>query len=186
MELRNEIVESQKIRADFLKWKLIIVATIGAAGLGLGSYGRDGDGGDSTMSKPEYLLCIVPFVCAYTDLLCRHLSVRILIIGAFIKHAATMEIERRYEDFVYKLREMANPFTFEDIALQWSSILLSIFVLLYPKIKCYLESNCNYDSRQEIVFAASGGIGLLLILSIWWMHEKRIKKIHEEAKKLSN
>ncbi len=31
----NEIIEAQKIRSDLLKWKIIVVAALGATGLGL-------------------------------------------------------------------------------------------------------------------------------------------------------
>lgn len=36
-KLRDEIIESQKARTDLMKWKLILVAAIGAAGFGIGS-----------------------------------------------------------------------------------------------------------------------------------------------------
>ncbi len=36
MGLRDEIIESQKARADLFKWKIILVAAIGAAVLGVG------------------------------------------------------------------------------------------------------------------------------------------------------
>jgi len=32
--LRDEIIEAEKARSDFLKWKLIIVSGLGGAGLG--------------------------------------------------------------------------------------------------------------------------------------------------------
>lgn len=37
-KLRDEIIESQKARTDLMKWKLILVAAIGAAGFGIGSH----------------------------------------------------------------------------------------------------------------------------------------------------
>ena len=33
--LRSELLEARKARTDFIRWKLILVATIGAVGLGL-------------------------------------------------------------------------------------------------------------------------------------------------------
>ena len=36
-KLRDEIIESQKARTELMKWKLILVAAIGGASLGIGS-----------------------------------------------------------------------------------------------------------------------------------------------------
>ncbi len=58
MGLRDEIIESEKARADLMKWKFIAVAAIGAAALGVCVTGSTGD-------KPEYLMCLVPLVCVY-------------------------------------------------------------------------------------------------------------------------
>ena len=62
-----------------LKWKLVLVGTLGAAGLGLAGASRH------TPGHPELVLCAVPFVSVYVDLLCRHLSLRILVIGRYLR-----------------------------------------------------------------------------------------------------
>jgi hypothetical protein len=38
-KLRDEIIESEKARADFLKWKIVLAGAIGATGAG-GSLAR--------------------------------------------------------------------------------------------------------------------------------------------------
>src|SRR2546421_9370237 len=68
----NEIIEAQKIRSDLLKWKIIVVAALGATGLGLST---------QSLAYTDLVLCCIPFVCAYLDLLCRHLSLRIRVIS---------------------------------------------------------------------------------------------------------
>src|SRR6476620_5919020 len=87
MGLRDEIIESQKARADLFKWKIILVAAIGAAVLGvaypLGETARAGQ--DELVTKREYLLCLVPLVCVYTDILCAHMNLRIRVIGQFLR-----------------------------------------------------------------------------------------------------
>jgi hypothetical protein len=55
-ELRGEIVESQKARTESVKWKLILVAAIGAAALGIGSTEKHPNG-------PGILLTLVLSVC---------------------------------------------------------------------------------------------------------------------------
>jgi hypothetical protein len=67
MELRNEVIESQKARTDLFKGKIILVAAIGAAGLGIGN----------TTGKNYNLLCLIPLVCVYVDILCSHMNLRI-------------------------------------------------------------------------------------------------------------
>ena len=74
LEPWNEIIESQKIRSDLLKWKILTLAVLGATGLGLSG---------QSIPHADLVLCCVPFVCAYIDLLCRHLSLRIAVISEF-------------------------------------------------------------------------------------------------------
>jgi len=158
MGLRDEIIESQKARADLFKWKIILVAAIGAAVLGVGDplAGKTA-GPDDLVSKREYLLCLVPLVCVYTDILCAHMNLRIRVIGQFLRihplGAVTDDsaAQAAYENFVHKARNMAKPsllglvgdgwsamfdstldaYVFEDIALHVSSMLLSLFVAMW-------------------------------------------------------
>ena len=64
-DFRTEIVEAQKGRTDLLKWKLILVAALGALGLGINGFSKD--------AKPalslDLALCLIPLVCVYVDLL---------------------------------------------------------------------------------------------------------------------
>jgi hypothetical protein len=76
-KLRDEVLQAEQVRSDLLKWKLALVGAIGAAGLGFA--GSRGPGG------ADLVLCAVPLVCLYVDLLCHHLSLRILVIGSFLR-----------------------------------------------------------------------------------------------------
>jgi hypothetical protein len=158
MGLRDEIIESQKARADLFKWKIILVAAIGAAVLGVGDpLGGSAASADSLVSKREYLLCLVPLVCVYTDILCAHMNLRIRVIGQFLRihplGAVTDDSAAQvaYENFAHKARNMAKPspigvlrdawselfdstldaYVFEDIALHASSMALSLFVAMW-------------------------------------------------------
>jgi hypothetical protein len=75
--LRQEILNSQQTRSDLLKWKLGLIGAIGAIGLGLA--------GSRVSNNADLVLCAVPLVCVYVDFLCRHLSLRILVIGRFFE-----------------------------------------------------------------------------------------------------
>ena len=78
----NEVIEAQKARSDLLKWKIIVVAALGATGLGL----------TEKESRPyaDLVLGCIPFVCAYIDALCRHLSLRIRVICQFWQQDASL------------------------------------------------------------------------------------------------
>lgn len=117
--LRMQVVETQKARSDLMKWKLILVATLGAAGLGV-------------RNPPVYhLLCLIPLVCVYVDALCAHLSLRIKLIGQFVvaQQAETEDqhYERAYEEFI---RESSPSHQLEFDALYWSTYFVSTLVVV--------------------------------------------------------
>jgi hypothetical protein len=208
MGLRDEIIESQKARADLFKWKIILVAAIGAAVLGVGdSLGEAGKtaaqaGQDSIVSKREYLLCLAPLVCVYTDILVLHLNLRIRVIGKFLRlHPLGAGVDdsaaqHAYEVFVDKARQMAKPsfhavvrhiwseifgakvdaFVFEDIALHVSTMLLSLFVVLWGVAhwRGLFPGNIQGDPR---VFWAAGLLGAAV--SAWTLvaYHRRVKAL---------
>jgi len=77
-KLRDEIIEFQKARADILRWKLIAIGGVGAAGLSLSA--SSGQGADG-----KYMvLAIIPFVAAYCDAVGRDFDLRIALIARFL------------------------------------------------------------------------------------------------------
>jgi len=112
MELRDEIVEAQKARVDLLKWKIIMVATLGALALGLTEKTAP-TSSDPTNGSPlghEYLLCLIPLICLYVDILCSHQNLRIMVIGRYFQYAAAKRgyaaptFEAEYEQFAESAR----------------------------------------------------------------------------------
>jgi len=156
MELRDEIVESQKMRADLLKWKIILVAALGAVALGLESV-SDKANGDNPPLAHEYMLCLIPPVCLYVDLLCSHLNLRIMVIARYFQFVSATRRndapvgEVEYEFFVEAARNLTgvlvtcgkdlqkkkrhgrvfSALSFEDVAQHLSSIVLSLLVFLW-------------------------------------------------------
>jgi hypothetical protein len=102
-KLRDEIIESQKSQADFLKWKLIALAGIGSVSLGVGST-------SSVPKGAELLVCLIPLICLYVDLISLHIMIRIITIGVYLKMTGS-----EYERLAFELRDksFANPFAFE-------------------------------------------------------------------------
>lgn len=113
-KLPDEIIEAQKNRSEFLKWKLALVSALGAAGLGLMK--------ESTAGHVA-LLALIPFVCVYVDLLCSNINLRIILIGRHYESQGDS-----YEEFV-ALRRIA--FSLEDWALFGSTYFISILLVLF-------------------------------------------------------
>lgn len=113
-KLPDEILESEKTRSEFLRWKLVLCAALGAAGLGITS--------GSAVAPPIGLLCLIPLACAYVDLLCTNLNLRIILIGRHFSDQCDP-----YESFVGKYRIV---FCLEDWALYGSTYVISGLLIL--------------------------------------------------------
>lgn len=75
-KLRDEILHCESTRSVLLKWKLAVVGVVGAAGLGFS--------GSTRVPHAVFVLCVIPPVAVYVDLLCRHLALKMLVIGTFL------------------------------------------------------------------------------------------------------
>jgi len=129
-KLREEIIESQKLRIDLFKWKLLLVAVLAATGLGLGQ-----NASSAFLPSIEYVLCVIPFVCIYVDFLCFHNSLRIIVIGKFLKKNGN-----DYEKFVDDANIKVRPFAMEQGALKWSTIFMSLLIVGYGVYKFWPPS----------------------------------------------
>ena len=106
--LPDEIIETQKARSSLLQWKLIISSALGAAGLGLTNEDN---------SCKIGLLALIPLACAYVDLLCTNLNLRIILIGKYFADVR----KDAYEIAARKAAERLGWFDLEDWALYWST-----------------------------------------------------------------
>ncbi|MGB5714946.1 MAG: hypothetical protein WBM44_29005, partial [Waterburya sp.] len=136
---RQEIIETQKARSDLLKWKLIISASLGAVGLGINiSLDSNGSNADSPI---DLAFCLIPFVCAYVDLLCYHLNLRMFVINKFFARLEVNKPKKNNEEWqswrdIYLFQEyektcgeVRDAFHLESLALKWSTIILSLIVI---------------------------------------------------------
>jgi hypothetical protein len=163
-KLREEILQAERTRSDLLKLKLGLVGTIGAFGLGF--YGS------GTLEHAELVLAVIPLVSVYVDLLCRHLTLRIVVIGTFLRTSTLRGdsnggVLKDYEEFAQEARTLPRPgnrngsisaFALEDWALIYSTYALSAGVLAYG---FYLVGQ---GSQLPILFLLSGGTGLVATL----------------------
>lgn len=140
--LRGEILESQKIRNDFLKYKFFAVAVLASAGLGLGSGGQG-------PQYIDYILCLIPLVCLYVDIICYHNNCRIRVIVQFLKYS-----HESYERYLEILGQATNHirgkpsgpgvhyyYQLEDWAIAGASVALSSLLIVYAGLTGALFSD---------------------------------------------
>jgi hypothetical protein len=135
IHLANEIVESQKVRSDLLKWKIVAIAALSTIGFGI----------STSFTKAELVLCAIPFIAAYIDALCFHINLRIYSIGQWHKTTKAQELERDKEYTYMKAYEeytniawRCGAFSLEKWTIYYSSITLNIilcYVLFHYLIK---------------------------------------------------
>jgi uncharacterized protein YoxC len=78
-KLHEEKLTSQKHRNELGRWKVIAVSTL--SGLALGFTGTS----NQTFQNSELVLCLVPLICAYTDLLYYHDGLVINVLASFTR-----------------------------------------------------------------------------------------------------
>src|SRR5438046_2208814 len=69
--LRQEIIETHRSSADFLKWKLFAVAAVASVAMGYLTTANATPSSDARL-----IICLAPFVCAYADMVATDLAVR--------------------------------------------------------------------------------------------------------------
>ena len=156
-KLPDEILGAEQCRSNYLKWKLFLVAALGASGFGLGGqyFGDEGQ-------PPHLLLALIPFVCIYVDLLCTHLTLRILVIGSFYANVG----HDLYEQFV---RQDRKDFRMEDWALYWSTYAICLILILTGFLLQTRDRLCWHRPQGEnliLVLAGSVGIALSIIIQL--------------------
>ena len=165
--LREEIISSQKARMDFLKYKLLSIAILGAVGLGLE------DNSSSPIKNVDYVLCLIPLVCVYIDFLCYHNNIRILVIAKFLKTEGD-----KYENFVDDLCREIKPkkklddrylYNMEHVVLIWTTLFISVLLIIYGIILSCSKS--EYGTCFILSFIISGLLGI--ILTIWANKENK-------------
>jgi hypothetical protein len=160
--LREEALNSQSARSDLLKWKLVLVGALGAVGLGLA-------GAADTTGQPDLVLCAIPPVCLYVDLLCRHLSLRILVIGSYFRFSPEPDasVLRAYETHADELR---SAFALEDWAVAWSTLVLSIAVFGY---------GFSVPGEFKAPFFVSGALGVVVTVAAEIIYRRKVTVVRQ-------
>lgn len=147
---RQEIIDIQKSRVDLMKWKLILIG-------GLGGFG---------LEKAPTILILIPFICVYVDALCYQQSLKIFVISRFIcdVRQRNMQMDVNYEKLCNSL---SNSFSLEDVALVWSSVVLSILTSVGYY---FAPDNMNKGLPNSAVIACSviGVIASIFVISLYY------------------
>lgn len=156
-KLRDEIIEAEKSRVDLLKWKFISIAALGSIALGVGVKNP------SEIISQEATLCLIPLVCVYVDLLCKHLNLRILVISEFIKTFVLTEEQKKltegeqelifhqeYEKFCATLRQRSNKDFLEKFKKFISDFEKRCLAMQYRTISYNFRSNESHFSARNL------------------------------------
>jgi len=85
LQLVQEIIENEKARVELFKWKIILVAGLGAAASGLVG---------AKSIPPALPAALIPFVCVYVDLLAEDLALRIAVATRYLALTYTTRAEQ--------------------------------------------------------------------------------------------
>ncbi|HEX4953474.1 MAG TPA: hypothetical protein VF017_08785 [Thermoanaerobaculia bacterium] len=176
--LRTEIIEAQKAYYDLTRWKLLVVAALGAASMGLGA--------DQPVSGIRYLIALIPLACNYVDLLCYTVRLRILVIHYWLVHAQNSHDSNwqvDYEKFAARARNLSikgavtprarlSAFGFEDLANLGATVVSCLLILLIEGWSFIEQSRFSTETAQ-LCNSLSALAGLLLALSFWRGYRQR-------------
>lgn len=177
--LREELRMSEGARLDFMKYKLIAVATLAAVALGLK------EAGENDPDQHRYVLTVIPFVCVYVDALCYHNNLRIFVIAKYLRCNGDS-----YEGFLDKwsqvLKEKSGKtvgffFKLEDLVLDISTRVLAGFLIVAGIVSSgvNLSDRCTVigpSTVEGIIISLSGLLGFILSVIM----EKRYDVIKDE------
>jgi len=145
--LRNEILASEQIRNDWLKYKLFASAVLGGVAFGVSS---------EVSIRPIVLL--VPFVCLYADIICLHNQIRIDVISRFLR--ASSDPIAEWEEFASK---HGKHFSLESLAISTSTRLISLLVFADGAHNLWITE--NPDDAVFLFGLAGTACGLFGVLA---------------------
>lgn len=175
-KLRDEIIETQRAQNDLTKWKLILVAGVGAAALKVipGSNGP----------KEPLLLTLIPLVCMFVDTVCFHLGVRIMTIARFLRGRqlsddATYDARstQEYESYCQRNRQ---GFAMEGFALLSVTLSLSAAVFLLGFNPTFAEKlGLCKECTQIPALTIAGATGFVLSILFFAAYRRKTRFLDE-------
>lgn len=198
MEFRDDLIEAQKARVDLFKWKLILVAGLGAAASGLV--------GTNPVRNAGLLLALIPLVSLYVDILCNDLTLRIVVIAKFLElvakeRAQTPAVQtgdnlnyERYEVFVSQattmtsaLRKRVSDYTPRKLIFRGGTFDAYAFFMLAQYLSTLtfvigvFAAPCIFrlHGRDKIVAYLGAGIGLTGLVALYAAFANRFEAVQD-------
>ncbi len=178
-QLNTEIIETQKSRYDLLKWKIIVFAALSATGLGLSNKPK---------SYADLVLCCIPFICAYIDMLWYHLSLRNVAIGYFRRKMSAHRKDNHdpdstpfdgeytlyqewYEEFI---EDAKGTYRLEKLCVYLSSVMISMILIVLSTLDFFTK---EIGFNHKLLILISGLFGICFAVITKKLHGSSIKKI---------
>lgn len=163
--LRQEIIESQKTQADFFRWKLISIAFLFSISFAIPVL--DGYAG------AKLLICLVPLVSLYVDLISLPILIRMVAIGNYMKIHGS-----HYDKFIFTARKRS----FERLASHGSTIIFDIIVMTLGVI--LPKGPDHWPPAYLNAYFSSGALGIAVTLLLWKIHGNREKEVIRLAEEM--
>ncbi|MGB5423088.1 MAG: hypothetical protein WBN03_13080 [Desulfobacterales bacterium] len=186
-ELRNELSGAQKAQIDLIKWKLILIAPIGATGLGLT--------GANNFPYVELILCLVPLVCLYADIAYYQQSLIIFVISKFFSLQEKTPTYSEYEKFSAAVNNLGKnklkgfkpevrnfiigAFDFNYVVISGSSYFLSLLLITYSLFVKFDKCKSITWSNTWLSILLFGLLGLFFTYILKKSYRIRKDRINE-------
>jgi hypothetical protein len=146
---------------DFAKWKLIVTATLAAAGMGLTPPVLP-------HSDSKWLLLLIPYTCAYVDLNCYQYLIRIIVLSRFLKEHQEDPLLQAFEQHAQDLHQRYGVFNLG----QYAQIGVSLVACLTPLVTCVAVSQqLGLLSIALVLWIA----GLCLVIRLWYYYKGKFE-----------
>jgi hypothetical protein len=168
--LLTELQNAQSGRDALMKWKLIVIAVLGSAGLGFMD--------SKTAFNFELIMAVIPLTCVYIDLLCRNFSVRTKRINHFIASLPDSEsIDFQFAQFYQRIKKLSGQ-SLESYALIWSTVTVSVIIGIIGAIVVV-------DSNGFLVCSSILALLLTWVVEKRYQFEKKTLQLDSEARNKS-
>lgn len=168
-KLRDELIEFEKIIAEFQKWKLIGIGAVFAAGLGLS---------ESLHGNSPLALLAVPMLTVYADFLIRDYDIRLCLIARYMRPRPGEFGE--YERFLSTAPTRGRHWVFGHLASAGSSILANGAVIWLACASGIVKSGGAPNVSSILVISAV--IGIVLAILTYVVYISLVRRIFDKSK----
>jgi len=187
-KLRDEVIEVQRAQAAIAHWKLLLIATLGAAGLGLVPSCRPSN-------HHILILGLLPLVCSYADALAYNSGIRALSIARYLRVRTRVDAEapdafteaKHYELYAAQHRP---SFDLEVVALRWTSVLISLcvaalggLVWIWPDLYSLNERSITVRIVVGAWLLTCGLFGAFLACELSYRHQRNVRRFDGRARR---